>query len=62
MLVFIAAQLTGRKAKEWLNVKGHTHVSVGKKRQHIDRLLRAYYKNRVVLLRCYGEESKTLVP
>lgn len=32
MLMFIAAQLTGRKAKEWLNVKGYIHVTVGKKK------------------------------
>lgn len=62
MLVFIAAQLTGRKAKEWLNVKGYIHVSMERKGNIETEVLRAYNKNRVVLLRCYGEESKTLVP
>lgn len=58
MLVFIAAQLTGRKAKEWLNVKGYIQVSMGEKGNIQTDVLRADYKNRVVLLRCYGEESK----
>lgn len=31
MPVFIAAQLTGKKAKEWLNVKGYINVSMGEK-------------------------------
>lgn len=30
-LVFVAAHFTGTRAKEWLNVKGYVHISMGKK-------------------------------
>lgn len=55
MLVFIAAQFTGKQAKESLNVKGYIHINMEKKatyRQRFSEVLRAYYKSRVVLLRC----------
>lgn len=28
-LVFVAAHFTGTQAKEWLNVKGYVHISMG---------------------------------